>query len=561
MSQTTRCPACHTRFKVVADQLRISEGWVRCGHCKEVFDAMLSLEPAAPEPLLPEMALDRLRGPVERAPEPLPQARNWGSGAGDPVAASRGLAAPVQPAVSPPEDASDSEDSDDGFAATQIGDLDAEQVAQELAPADHVPAFLRDPAQQPFDDQDDRAGEAAHRGEATSQSQSAPPAAPGRTSSPWQDPWRAAEGLTDGFLRPAPAARPHGYELPAAQPDERDSDWPALFDEVPPAPPASTPPASWDQGDGPEPDLAHFIAEVAEWSTGKSDAPAVQPLSAGSLPRPPWAASAPVTTEPILPASPAPAAGAPLATAGPSAVPLQQPTPSDPQAPADAAGDPDDPDWTLVQEDGPVQQGLAAVDAYTGPSAATVAPEPTALATAPQDLSESERELSFVRQARRRAFWSAASVRAGLLLAVLALLLGLAAQIGLHERARLSAMWPQSRPLWALACEYLHCSVGDYRDMGAVVVEGSSFNRVQGERYQFALTLRNRAALPVEAPAIELTLTDTDDQPVLRRVLKPEDLSVPNPLRPGAEWSTVIPMAITSSGPRIAGYRVLAFYP
>lgn len=39
MSQTTRCPACATMFKVVADQLRVAQGWVRCGQCGEVFDA------------------------------------------------------------------------------------------------------------------------------------------------------------------------------------------------------------------------------------------------------------------------------------------------------------------------------------------------------------------------------------------------------------------------------------------------------------------------------------------------------------------------------------------
>src|SRR5688572_24412290 len=45
MSLITRCPACGTMFKVVPDQLRISEGWVRCGHCREVFDATAHLQP------------------------------------------------------------------------------------------------------------------------------------------------------------------------------------------------------------------------------------------------------------------------------------------------------------------------------------------------------------------------------------------------------------------------------------------------------------------------------------------------------------------------------------
>jgi predicted Zn finger-like uncharacterized protein len=37
--QATRCPACKTVFRVVADQLRVSEGWVRCGRCTNVFSA------------------------------------------------------------------------------------------------------------------------------------------------------------------------------------------------------------------------------------------------------------------------------------------------------------------------------------------------------------------------------------------------------------------------------------------------------------------------------------------------------------------------------------------
>ena len=43
MSLITRCPNCSTLFKVVADQLRVSGGWVRCGHCQELFDASLHL--------------------------------------------------------------------------------------------------------------------------------------------------------------------------------------------------------------------------------------------------------------------------------------------------------------------------------------------------------------------------------------------------------------------------------------------------------------------------------------------------------------------------------------
>lgn len=53
MSLSARCPACATLFKVVPDQLKVSDGWVRCGQCGEVFDAHVPVAAAAstaPEP-------------------------------------------------------------------------------------------------------------------------------------------------------------------------------------------------------------------------------------------------------------------------------------------------------------------------------------------------------------------------------------------------------------------------------------------------------------------------------------------------------------------------------
>jgi predicted Zn finger-like uncharacterized protein len=43
MSLATRCPACGTAFRVVQDQLKVSAGWVRCGRCAEVFNALEGL--------------------------------------------------------------------------------------------------------------------------------------------------------------------------------------------------------------------------------------------------------------------------------------------------------------------------------------------------------------------------------------------------------------------------------------------------------------------------------------------------------------------------------------
>jgi predicted Zn finger-like uncharacterized protein len=43
MSLATRCTSCGTAFRVVQDQLKISEGWVRCGRCDAVFSALEGL--------------------------------------------------------------------------------------------------------------------------------------------------------------------------------------------------------------------------------------------------------------------------------------------------------------------------------------------------------------------------------------------------------------------------------------------------------------------------------------------------------------------------------------
>ena len=77
----TRCPVCSTVFRVVPDQLRVSEGWVRCGRCAEVFNASLSL-------------VDMETGAPRAAPEGLPGA----PAATPPAAPAPAAAKPARPA-------------------------------------------------------------------------------------------------------------------------------------------------------------------------------------------------------------------------------------------------------------------------------------------------------------------------------------------------------------------------------------------------------------------------------------------------------------------------------
>ena len=46
MMLATRCPYCHTTFRVVQDQLKICNGIVRCGSCRQVFNGIEQLQRA-----------------------------------------------------------------------------------------------------------------------------------------------------------------------------------------------------------------------------------------------------------------------------------------------------------------------------------------------------------------------------------------------------------------------------------------------------------------------------------------------------------------------------------
>jgi hypothetical protein len=172
-------------------------------------------------------------------------------------------------------------------------------------------------------------------------------------------------------------------------------------------------------------------------------------------------------------------------------------------------------------------------------------------------------EPGFMRQARRRAFWHAPGTRAFLALLALALSALLAAQSALHGRDRLAALHPDWQPWLAALCEPLGCQIGAVRDLQAVVIDSSTLTRRIGDFYSFDLVLKNNAAIPLAVPALELSLTDTADTVISRRVFLPDELpGVPLLLPPSSTVPVSLRLSLAAGdGQPMAGYRALVFYP
>jgi predicted Zn finger-like uncharacterized protein len=187
-----------------------------------------------------------------------------------------------------------------------------------------------------------------------------------------------------------------------------------------------------------------------------------------------------------------------------------------------------------------------------------------AIAETTEEPTESTIEdMSFVRDARRKAFWRRPVVRVALVMTCLLLIVSLALQVAVHERDRIAAIDPRAKPWLDELCGPLQCSVKPLRQIESIVIESSAFNKVRGNAYRFSISLRNKSTVPLAMPGIELALTDSQDQPMLRRVLMPADLGAATVIAPGAEWSASLPVSVapTTQTARIAGYRLLAFYP
>lgn len=443
MSLITRCPACATMFKVVPDQLRISDGWVRCGQCAEIFDATQQLITPA-----------------------------------------------VLPATPPPSPSAYTTH-DPGFASdeAQAGIHEGADAAVEAAP----PTWTTDTGHADSDSDSD----------SDSNSDADAPDLGNTTTG------TSTTGEHEGGLSTAP---------PAQQPDPPPEAWTYLGSPEEDLPPVADARDDEDK-DAAVTALPSPVADTEAASTVHgiaSDAPYVPHV---------W-------NEPVEPAE--------------SIEPVQL---VEPQAAAEPAP---------ALDDHPPPAARTSFEAFALP------PEPIDVPSVQPRASDTFLP-SFMRQKNSSgSVWQRPVPRTALRVVAPLLCLVLALQAVRHERDRIVALAPDTRPALEQLCQWTQCTLSPLRRIESIVIDGSSFGRVRDNLYRLGIGIRNTATLPVLLPAVELALTNPQAQTVVRRVIDASEFgTAPVSLAPGAEWNGTLLLRIESTPAvqDIAGYGLFAFYP
>lgn len=167
----------------------------------------------------------------------------------------------------------------------------------------------------------------------------------------------------------------------------------------------------------------------------------------------------------------------------------------------------------------------------------------------------------FLERARREARWRSPGMRALAASAVVALLAALGLQAAHHFRDPIAARWPDAGPMLAAWCGAMACTIEAPRRIDDVAVENTALTRAAAaDAFNLSVVLRNRGAMTVALPSVDLSLTDASGQLVARRVLTPRDFRVASALiRPGGESALQSVLAV--AGAKVTGYTVEVFYP
>lgn len=152
-----------------------------------------------------------------------------------------------------------------------------------------------------------------------------------------------------------------------------------------------------------------------------------------------------------------------------------------------------------------------------------------------------------------------------LLMAICLLLVVAVLQSIYFLRANIAANYPQFKPYLMQACEHLRCKINLPQQLDLLTIDDSDMQESQDYQdvIDFSSLIINNANHVQAYPNIELTLTDAEDKPVLRKLVKPQEyLQATSNAAAGiaAREEERIKLMINVHNLSVAGYRVLLTY-
>lgn len=151
---------------------------------------------------------------------------------------------------------------------------------------------------------------------------------------------------------------------------------------------------------------------------------------------------------------------------------------------------------------------------------------------------------------------------------------GLLIQTTLLFKDDWAARYPEWRPALDLFCKGLGCQVEALKLADAVLIDHAAVDLMPTEieadavatpssraQWRFQVSLRNANNSTVAMPWLEMTLTDFQDQVVMRRVLNPVAFGAPVVLSAGEVWSQDFHLRLKNDQVGFSGFRLLTFYP
>ena len=132
-------------------------------------------------------------------------------------------------------------------------------------------------------------------------------------------------------------------------------------------------------------------------------------------------------------------------------------------------------------------------------------------------------------------------------------------------RDEIAIYYPDLKPYLVQACQQLSCSINLPKQIESIMIDDSDMQEDTDHAgvVRFSSTLINQGSHVLAYPNLELTLTDTEDKPVLRRIFKPAEYlptgsNVADGIRAGEQIR--IQLAIATDDTAVAGYRVFVTY-